>query len=68
MHCELARAPTLRKAELPAQKSLAPLYQVLGHDKARLLQRGKHVRKHLANARQPTHIVEGVLEVCLAGP
>ena len=51
------------KVKFPGQESLPALYQALGDDKARLLQRVEHMGEYAGDGCHTTHFIEGVLEV-----
>ncbi|MCY1363011.1 hypothetical protein D9M69_497540 [compost metagenome] len=50
------------EAELPDQKGLRAIHDLLRHDEARLVQRHKHVFEDLRDRGHATHVVERVLE------
>lgn len=60
-------APALQaKAKFPGQKGLPLLYQPLGDDKTRLLQRVEHMGEDAGDCGYAAHLVERILEVRIA--
>lgn len=54
------------KAKFPGQKGLPLLYQPLGDDKTRLLQRVEHMGEYAGDCGHAAHFIEGILEVRIA--
>jgi len=54
------------KAKFPGQKGLSLLYQPLGDDKTRLLQRVEHMGEYAGDCGHAAHFIEGILEVRIA--